>query len=180
MVLFWIRGKRAEDSEVVVVVVQSRRLKVKIKELFNLERNGASMRERKAVGMRRARDILQSPSGPDRGESHKIWTQQICYRYSADIAYVQEARKIHFSAGAGRRPAGNGRQRLASPPVTIVDFEWERAREGERLKREKAKYRDRECLCVRAVERAREREREVLERESERAGACAILEMVHS
>ena len=44
--LFWIRGKRAEDSEVVVVVVQSRHLKVKIKELFDLERNGASMREK--------------------------------------------------------------------------------------------------------------------------------------
>ena len=58
MVLFWIRGKRAEDSEVVVVVVQSRRLKVKIKELFNLERNGASMRERKAVGMRRADSVF--------------------------------------------------------------------------------------------------------------------------
>ena len=40
-----------EDSEV-VVVVRSRRLKVKIKELFDLERNGASTRERKAVGMR--------------------------------------------------------------------------------------------------------------------------------
>ena len=51
MVLFWIRRKRAEDSEV-VVVVRSHRLKVKIKELFDLERNGASMRERKAVGMR--------------------------------------------------------------------------------------------------------------------------------
>ena len=46
MVLFWIRGKRAEDSEVVVVVVRSRRLKVKIKELFDLERNGASTREK--------------------------------------------------------------------------------------------------------------------------------------
>ena len=69
--------------EVVVVVVWSRRLKVKIKELFDLERNGVSMRERKAVGMRRARDILQSPSGPDQGESHEIWTQRICYRYSA-------------------------------------------------------------------------------------------------
>ena len=42
MVLFWIRGKRAEDSEVVVVVVRSRRLKVKIKELFDLERNGVT------------------------------------------------------------------------------------------------------------------------------------------
>ena len=46
MVLFWIRGKRAEDSEVVVVVVWSRCLKVKIKELFDLERNGASTREK--------------------------------------------------------------------------------------------------------------------------------------
>ena len=53
VVLFWIRGKRAEDSEV-VVVVRSRRLKVKIKELFDLERNGVSTRERKTVGMRRA------------------------------------------------------------------------------------------------------------------------------
>ena len=44
--LFWIRGKRAEDSEVVVVIVRSRRLKVKIKELFDLERNGASTREK--------------------------------------------------------------------------------------------------------------------------------------
>ena len=35
-----------EDSEVVVVVVQSRRLKVKIKKLFDLERNGASTREK--------------------------------------------------------------------------------------------------------------------------------------
>ena len=43
--LFWIRGKRAEDSEV-VVIVRSRHLKVKIKELFNLERNGASTREK--------------------------------------------------------------------------------------------------------------------------------------
>ena len=75
------KGKRAEDSEV-VVVVRSRRLKVKIKELFNLERNGASTRERKVVGMRRARDILQSPSGPDRGESHEIRTQRICYHYT--------------------------------------------------------------------------------------------------
>ena len=75
------KGKRAEDSEV-VVVVRSHRLKVKIKELFNLERNGASTRERKVVGMRRARDILQSPSGPDRGESHEIRTQRICYRYT--------------------------------------------------------------------------------------------------
>ena len=33
--------------------------------------------------MRRARDILQSPSGPDRGESHEIRTQRICYRYTA-------------------------------------------------------------------------------------------------
>ena len=77
------KGKRAEDSEV-VVVVRSHRLKVKIKELFNLERNGASTRERKVVGMRRARDILQSPSGPDRGESHEIRTQRICYRYIGD------------------------------------------------------------------------------------------------
>ena len=41
------------------------------------------VRERKAVGMRRARDILQSPSGPDRGESHEIRTQRICYRYNS-------------------------------------------------------------------------------------------------
>ena len=39
------KGKRAEDSEV-VVIVRSRHLKVKIKELFNLERNGASTREK--------------------------------------------------------------------------------------------------------------------------------------
>ena len=41
------------------------------------------VRERKAVGMRRTRDILQSPGGPDRGESHEIRTQRICYRYSS-------------------------------------------------------------------------------------------------
>ena len=82
--LFWIRGKRAEDLEV-VVVVRSRRLKVKIKELFDLERKGASTRERKTVGMRRARDILQSPSGPDRGESHEIRTQRICYHYTVSV-----------------------------------------------------------------------------------------------
>ena len=70
-----------EDLEV-VVIVRSRRLKVKIKELFDLERNGASTRERKAVGMRQAQDILQSPSSPDQGESHEIRTQRICYHYN--------------------------------------------------------------------------------------------------
>ena len=101
--LFWIRGKRAEDSEV-VVIVRSRRLKVKIKELFNLERNGASTRERKAVGMRRARDILQLPSGPDRGESHEIRTQWICNRYNgAELDVVLHCSPQVLSASSGSR-----------------------------------------------------------------------------
>ena len=41
----------------------------------------------------------------------------------------------------------------------VVDLECERAREGERLKRENAGYRDREKVCERAVERAKEREK---------------------
>ena len=53
------------------------------------------MRERKTVGMRRARDILQSPSGPDRGESHEIRTQRICYRYIVKSEFVQMGFHFH-------------------------------------------------------------------------------------
>ena len=69
-------------------------------------------------------------------------------------------------------------RQLSGLPVTVVDFEWERAREGEILKREKARYRDRESLCVRAVERARARE--ILERERERTRTKVILESVQA
>ena len=54
------------------------------------------VRERKAVGMRRTRDILQSPGGPDRGESHEIRTQRICYRYNVFL-HLAVLSSPHFS-----------------------------------------------------------------------------------
>ena len=47
--LFWIRGKRVEDSEV-VVVVQSRRLKVKIKRVVRFGKEWSEYEREKGSG----------------------------------------------------------------------------------------------------------------------------------
>ena len=88
--------------------------------------------------MRRARDILQSPSGPDRGKSHEIRTQRICYRYNSGrplsgaqggsaatnpnpITIHEEGGETRVPVGQSVPPAKSNRKSRAKKNVAIAN-----------------------------------------------------------